>query len=773
MSTAADLLDTMAKARDQLRAAEREEAEARKVLRAAQEKLKAANKRYSAAIDEALDEKKKPGLPFDEAAAETKAALQVAVAETKPAPAIIASGPVAVEAPTKGEPIEPLGLTAAELDKAVCPGKIGRAGDKPKSLPVVTVNGRPHVVVAGAYPAASSGRPTEWKIRPIWTEKEFPSRYAGELSESVQRSDIYLGVKVLVGKGKAAIIHVVGPKHEERKLIEFAGVKEKTPPAPPVLQTLWRDRPVHRAKWLDDELNVRTFERHASWLAGLGVRTFGQLADRLLAGDTFDLSKTSVENLQDAIVHLSAGDATPIKFRAAAKKVAAPLPDKLTAHLDKVIENFAAGTKELEAAIAAVEGPAKPKHITVADDVAAVLSDAVADGNVLRLAGGRIERGLYGRVNKVLEQLGGKWDKKKQAHVFPEPAAPLLTRALAGGKVLDKKQSYQFFETPRPLAARMVDLANIVPGMTVLEPSAGKGAIADAVRAVCIGARITCVELDPENVTALAAKSYEVAGVNFLKWGKVGDSILTFDRVVMNPPFTGGQDIEHVLHALDLLKPGGRLVSVVSWTATEGAAKRPTDFRSLLDELDAEVHDLEPGTFSVSGTKASAKLVVIDKPRLIEPAPAKKSLLVEAAKGSGFTPEQVASVDPAELATAFNPKLPERKPVVLLSDVPNLPDAVFDALFVKGISSLETLTEWVNESTKGIDLPLRNRLVTFLVNQGIRLKPAEHAADAIAAHVAKGYQKTVTCPPAALMGGHNPPQSCVQKPPKKRKAVAQ
>ncbi len=75
------------------------------------------------------------------------------------------------------------------------------------------------------------------------------------------------------------------------------------------------------------------------------------------------------------------------------------------------------------------------------------------------------------------------------------------------------------------------------------------------------------------------------------------------------------------------------------------------------------------------------------------------------------------------------------EPVVRLIDVPNFPDAVFDALFAKGVSTLPTLIEQVNESTKGIDLPLRNRIVTHLVKLKVKIKPAENAADAIASHL--------------------------------------
>ena len=36
-----------------------------------------------------------------------------------------------------------------------------------------------------------------------------------------------------------------------------------------------------------------------------------------------------------------------------------------------------------------------------------------------------------------------------------------------------------------------------------------------------------------------------------------------FDRIVMNPPFADGADIQHITHALRLLRPGGRIVALV------------------------------------------------------------------------------------------------------------------------------------------------------------------------------------------------------------------
>lgn len=82
----------------------------------------------------------------------------------------------------------------------------------------------------------------------------------------------------------------------------------------------------------------------------------------------------------------------------------------------------------------------------------------------------------------------------------------------------------------------------------------------------------------------------------------------------------------------------------------------------------------------------------------------------------------------------------EQQRVTLLSEIDDFPDAVFDLLFHKGITSLPTLLEQVAEYDSRLgaseELPLRNRLVAFLVAEaGCKMRPSEHAADAVAKHV--------------------------------------
>lgn len=231
------------------------------------------------------------------------------------------------------------------------------------------------------------------------------------------------------------------------------------------------------------------------------------------------------------------------------------------------------------------------------------------DGNQLRMA--QMDRALYVRVNKVLELLGGKWTTKLKAHVFPQDAAETVTAALMAGEVVDLKKTYQYFPTPPELAEHMADLADLTAGDKVLEPSAGTGNIVKAVIGRGIfKSDVTAVELNPDMAKALASICGIVYDADFLKAPK---AMGVFDRIVMNPPFTGGQDVDHIRHAWNFLGDGGKLVAIASpgWQFRQD--RKFTDFREWLNEHNAEIEDLSEGTFQASGTMVRATLLTVQK----------------------------------------------------------------------------------------------------------------------------------------------------------------
>lgn len=117
-----------------------------------------------------------------------------------------------------------------------------------------------------------------------------------------------------------------------------------------------------------------------------------------------------------------------------------------------------------------------------------------------------------------------------------------------------------FFPTPRNIVEQMIDLAELEPGMSVLEPSAGKGDVASA--AVRAGCTVSCVEIVYSLFEWLREQGHSVQHRDFLTM-ECGHP---FDRVLMNPPFERGIDERHIRHAFTFLKPGGRLVAVACST---------------------------------------------------------------------------------------------------------------------------------------------------------------------------------------------------------------
>ena len=113
----------------------------------------------------------------------------------------------------------------------------------------------------------------------------------------------------------------------------------------------------------------------------------------------------------------------------------------------------------------------------IADVIRDSLTTMTVIGNSAKLSA-QLDRADYAKVNKILEALGGKWNKKAGAHVFAgcDPEA-VIANYLETGK-LDKPQKFGFFPTPQPLARDLVKRAGLQPGRTVLEPEAGVGGIA-------------------------------------------------------------------------------------------------------------------------------------------------------------------------------------------------------------------------------------------------------------------------------------------------------
>ncbi len=253
-----------------------------------------------------------------------------------------------------------------------------------------------------------------------------------------------------------------------------------------------------------------------------------------------------------------------------------------------------------------------PKTLAISEEVKSVLRAATLTDGALHLGPEQLDRPLYVAVNKVIEALGGKWNRSKRCHIFTGDGLSELQGVLDAGKIVVDKFGY--FPTPEPIARQLVDLAEIEPHHSILEPSAGQGHILRAIEAE-MGrngtAEIICIELQSKNCEVLRAKDWEVLEGDFLSIEPQ-----QVDRVVMNPPFERQQDIDHVQAAFRWLKPGGRLVSVMCGNAMDRSNKKGEAFQRFFEVHQGRTIRNPEGSFKESGTGVNTIIVVIEKPLL-------------------------------------------------------------------------------------------------------------------------------------------------------------
>lgn len=159
--------------------------------------------------------------------------------------------------------------------------------------------------------------------------------------------------------------------------------------------------------------------------------------------------------------------------------------------------------------------------------------------------------------------------------------------------------------TPLEVVEKMIEYASIDNNSRVLEPSAGIGSIADKIKEITT--KLDCIEKMCSYQDLLKLKGHNVVGHDILQYNRFN----YYDVVIMNPPFSKNQDIEHIRHAYKMLKPGGKLVAICSPHYTFASDKQSQDFREWIEDKMINIEDLKSGTFEM--TNVSSKLLVLEK----------------------------------------------------------------------------------------------------------------------------------------------------------------
>jgi hypothetical protein len=151
-----------------------------------------------------------------------------------------------------------------------------------------------------------------------------------------------------------------------------------------------------------------------------------------------------------------------------------------------------------------------------------------------------------------------------------------------------------FFPTPPEVIDRMLQLARIDTTHRVLEPSAGAGDLCLAVRK--LGAVVECFEINSDLHQALTLLDFQPLDRDFL----FATPRPIYNRVLMNPPFSGDAYIDHVRAAYNWLAPGGELVAVLPNGYCGSRITKRREFTDWLDDLGVDRYDNLANAFTKS-----------------------------------------------------------------------------------------------------------------------------------------------------------------------------
>ena len=239
-----------------------------------------------------------------------------------------------------------------------------------------------------------------------------------------------------------------------------------------------------------------------------------------------------------------------------------------------------------------------------------ILKHCTLDGNVLKLPNVRFDKKNYALAKTWIEEAGGIWQGGKvQGFTFPFDARRVFS-ILNQGKRCNLAQEYQYFATPAGLADWLVSLAGGVSGTdTILEPSAGTGAIVKAIIRSSPGVMVDCFELMPENIEILS----KIDGVSLVGTNFDSPTKKKYTKIIANPPFSKNQDVDHLLRMYECLAENGVMAVITSRHWQLGQEKKCVDFRKWIESHDAKVFPIEAGEFKESGTSVPTLAVVIHK----------------------------------------------------------------------------------------------------------------------------------------------------------------
>jgi hypothetical protein len=181
-------------------------------------------------------------------------------------------------------------------------------------------------------------------------------------------------------------------------------------------------------------------------------------------------------------------------------------------------------------------------------------------------------------------------------------------------KEIQKLKTYKidgFFPTPDELIDIMLDYACVIDGMRILEPSAGIGNIIERILHHYPACEITACEINCTLSHILMLKGFNVVANDLFSVVKVQE----FDRIIMNPPFESGRDVDHVLYCYNkFLRYNGVLVSIMSVSVLSNTNQKYRAFREFVNVKGGEFIELgQKFKKAFNSTGVSTVLLILRK----------------------------------------------------------------------------------------------------------------------------------------------------------------
>lgn len=241
-----------------------------------------------------------------------------------------------------------------------------------------------------------------------------------------------------------------------------------------------------------------------------------------------------------------------------------------------------------------------------------ILQNVTVDGLIVKLPAVELDRLQHDRITQRMNGIGGRWKGgKTEGFVFKNDPVPLL-KQIQRGQVIKINGQNQIIELSQEEVEKIILLAEIFEDDKVLVPTAGNGALIDAVHKIHPEMDVDYCELMPENQSMLKhIKNARLVADNILNY----EPTSLYDIILANPPCRGNQDIDHIRCMYKMLNPGGRIVSKASkhWEIFDYKEKEK-NFKLWLLNHDAQVIDLSKSLFKKASTSIPACIIVLNKP---------------------------------------------------------------------------------------------------------------------------------------------------------------